>query len=93
MLIIEEFIKRRFPNDSNWLSGNCYHFASVLSSVFSGELYYDVVAGHFLFKLSDDNCYYDWSGKVTNYGHLVKWKDFDEYDALQRERIVRDCIE
>lgn len=24
-----EFIHRRFPQDSNWLTGNCYHFALI----------------------------------------------------------------
>ena len=29
-----EFIKRRFPTDSNWLSGNCYYFAKILQERF-----------------------------------------------------------
>lgn len=31
---IEEFINRRFPNDCNWLSGNCYYFAIILKDRF-----------------------------------------------------------
>lgn len=87
---IEEFIHRRFPVDCNWLTGNCYHFASILQSVFNGDIYYDVVNGHFLF--CTNGSYYDWSGKVNDYDHLVKWDDFNEYDELQKKRIVRDCI-
>jgi len=48
MNTVLEFIHRRFPQDSNWLTGNCYHFALILSSVFNGDIFYDVVAGHFV---------------------------------------------
>ena len=32
--IVLKFIKRRFPVDCNWLSGNCYYFAQILMARF-----------------------------------------------------------
>ena len=87
---IIEFIHRRFQKDYNWTSGNCYFFAVILQEAFGGDIYYDVVNGHFLLQL--DGNLYDWTGKVEDCGILVKWSDFEQYDRLQKERIVRDCI-
>lgn len=87
---ITEFIRRRFPQDCNWTSGNCYFFAVILQSVFGGDIYYDVINGHFLLKCGID--FYDWTGRVTDYEVLVKWDDFEQYDKLQKEIIIRDCI-
>jgi len=88
--MILEFIKRRFPYNSRWMTGNCYHFALILSDAFDGEIYYDVVKGHFVTSISDK--YYDYCGEVTDSITLVKWKDFDKYDRLLKERIIRDCV-
>ena len=85
-----EFIRRRFPQDSNWLTGNCYHFALILSSVFNGDIFYNVVAGHFVTRIN--NVFYDWPGKYKPVGLLVEWKSFHLYDSLQKERIIKDCI-
>lgn len=43
-----EFIERRFPTDSRWMNGNCYFFALILKDVFGGEIFYEVIAGHFV---------------------------------------------
>lgn len=86
-----DFIQRRFERDCNWLDGNCYYFAIILKDRFpEGELYYDVIYGHFVFQYQ--NQYYDWTGVVKSTGYLVNWDKFDEYDFLQKEIIVRDCI-
>lgn len=87
---ILEFIHRRFSNDYSWTTGNCYFFAIILQSVFGGDIYYDVINGHFLLKNGEN--YYDWTGKVKEYNSLVKWNDFEKYDALQKERITKNCI-
>lgn len=89
-----EFIKRRFKDDCNWVTGNCYYFAIILKDRFpNGKIYYDVRCGHFVFKYQ--NQYYDWTG-IANldgyFNYLVEWDEFDKYDSLQKERIVRDCI-
>lgn len=86
-----EFINRRFSDESRWVSGNCYYFAVILKERFNGVIYYDVIYGHFITKINDK--YYDNKGIVNlEERKLVKWDDFDDYDSLQKERIIRDCI-
>lgn len=88
---ILDFIKRRFSTDCNWLDGNCFYFSKLLLLRFpEGSVFYDVIQGHFLFKL--DNKYYDWTGEVLPKGYLVEWDKFDEYDELQKQVIIRDCV-
>jgi len=88
---IIEFTKRRFPINCNWLNGNCYFFALACKAAFStGEIFYEVVQGHFIFKYQGK--YYDWSGQIEPQGYLVPWDKFDDYDQLQKQRIIRDCI-
>ena len=86
-----EFINRRFQKDCDWLNGNCYYFALILKDRFpEGEIYYDVIDGHFLFKHSYN--YYVATGLVFDYGKPIKWNTFSHYDRNQYERIVNDCI-
>lgn len=88
---ILDFIKRRFPFNCNWLDGNCYYFSIILKSRFpEGVIFYDVIYGYFLFKYKDS--YYDWSGKVKPNNYLVEWDMMEEYDNLQKKRIIQDCI-
>lgn len=58
---IEEFIKRRFPIDCDWTGGNCYFFALIIKSIFSGRIVYNPIDGHFL--CYTDGRYYDWTGR------------------------------
>lgn len=87
-----EFIQRRFPDDCNWVSGNCYYFAVILKARFpESVIYYDVIYGHFVVKI--DDVYYDHNGVVDlTDRYLVDWDRFDEYDARQKQAIIRDCI-
>ena len=55
-----------------------------------GEIFYDVMDGHFIF--CHNGTFYDWSGKINPTNYLVNWNHFDEYDNLQKERIIKDCI-
>ena len=89
---ILEFIHRRFKNDCNWLDGNCYYFAVILKDRFpDGKIFYDVVLGHFVFAY--DGHMYDWNGLVNlDKRYLIEWDKFDEYDSLQKQVIIRDCI-
>ena len=88
---ILDFIQRRFSKDCKWLAGNCYYFSLILKDRFpKGTIYYDVIRGHFVFKYEDK--YYDWTGVVKSNSHLVEWDKFDEYDSLQKQVIIRDCI-
>ena len=86
-----EFISRRFKNACNWVDGNCYYFARILKDRFpNGHIYYDAIYGHFLFWF--EGKFYDWNGVATEKGYCVSWAKFDEYDSLQKQRIMRDCI-
>lgn len=91
MYEILDFIKRRFSINCNWLDKNCYYFSLILKDRFpQGCIYYDVIDGHFLFRYKNE--YYDWTGLMEPKGVLIKWDEFDKYDALQKQVIVRDCI-
>ena len=88
-----EFIKKRFPVDCNWKTGNCYFFAIILKNRFpEGIIMYDVIDGHFVTQI--DNKKYDWSGVVPECEnhYYVEWDKFDEYDPLQKESIIKGCI-
>ena len=90
---IIEFIKRRFPEDCDWTSGNCYFFALILQKVFGGEIVYEQIEGHFLLKIGKR--YYDWTGNVSD-----KYRDFKDsmvlfdyrFDEALKQRLIRDCI-
>ena len=92
---ILDFIFRRFHNEnddkeeSKWMNGNCFYFAVILSTRFCGEVYYDLVNGHFVTKI--DGAYYDWT-RIANIDekNLVDW--FEYRDHVHKERIIRDCI-
>jgi hypothetical protein len=90
-----EFIKRRFPNDSHWMDGNCFYFAQMLKARFHGDVVYDPIDGHFLF-LASDNELYDWTGRRSytkeERNKMVLWSNYSRKDPLDYEHIVRDCI-
>lgn len=89
-----EFIMRRFPleNDCNWMSGNCYYFAKILDERFHGELYYDMIEGHFLFY--KNKRFYDWTGirYPCEFRALTPWNGYEKVDKAHYDRIVRDVI-
>jgi len=93
---IRKFIYNRFPYDSNWLDKNCYYFAIILKERFpEATIVYDVSDGHFLVRI--ENIYFDWMGdhdfsKEIQEKYFIEWDKFDEYDSLQKQRIIRDCI-
>lgn len=90
MNTVLEFINKRFPIDCNWTTGNCYYFALILADRFNGDIYYDVINGHFITKIQD--YFYDWNGVVDTNNYLVEWNKMDQYDSLVKQRIIRDCI-
>jgi len=86
-----EFINRRFPIDCNWNYENCYYFALILKDRFpGGAIYYDVINGHFSYSYNDNH--YDHTGIIKPDGYLVSWDEFDNYDSIQKQRIIRDCL-
>ncbi len=85
-----DFIKRRFPTDCNWTSGNCYFFALILKDAFGGTILYDEIQGHFLCEI--DGIPYDFNGVYENKdGFLVEWDELRKDDPLYSSRIIRDC--
>lgn len=92
------FIERRFKQDCNWKTGNCYYFAVILATRFENYdpvLYYDTVDGHFLCRIN--NIFYDWSGAVAFSDeyvskYIMRWVDLREEDPIWGDRIVRDVI-
>ena len=85
-----DFIKKRFPHDDNWSSGNCYYFAQILATAFNGRIVYDVIDGHFMCEIH--GLLYDYNGINDTTNKWVYWDSFPEYDRLQYDRIVHDCI-
>ena len=89
---VVEFIGRRFPEDCRWLNGNCYYFSVILKERFpEGEIWYDMIDGHFLFECGGR--WYDWTGlcEVDMRG-MVRWDKLENMDKLLYDRIVRDCV-
>lgn len=92
MTDVEEFIKRRFKCDCNWLCGNCYYFAIILKNRFpDGCLVYDYINGHFMFKLN--GMFFDYTGKITpEMSYIEEWESFKLNNPNRADRIIRDCI-
>lgn len=92
--IVEEFIKRRFPIDCNWTTGNCYFFAKILQSAFpfGSRIWYELYNGHFVCEI--DREFYDWNGKIENSigKSYIPWDEMEEYDINVKNRIIKDCI-
>lgn len=87
------FIKRRFPADCGWTSGNCFYFAMILKARFPwAVVMYDAVDGHFVVDIGGVK--YDWTGVVPAEGRheYVEWSRFCEYDSERMRRIVEGCI-
>lgn len=90
-----DFIHRRFPDKSDWMTGNCYFFAQILASRFVGEVVYDPIDGHFLFYGYDEK-FYDWTGRrhytEEQISKFVMWPGYAVSDPLHYSHIWRDCV-
>lgn len=98
---IFDFIKRFPINEEDvdqWMGHNDYYFARILKARFKGEIWYDLVNCHFLFRYFDD--FYDWTGLRAEYDfgrpetmeNMVKWSNYKTIDPVHYDRIVRDVI-
>ena len=88
-----EFIQGRFSQDCHWRDGNCYYFALILKDRFpESRIVYDVIYGHFFIEYKG-KCY-DHSGELVLPGgaYAIYQDEFDKYDPLVKQRIIRDCI-
>lgn len=94
--VVINFIKRRFPENDGWTDGNCYYFATILKARFpQAIIWYDFVKGHFYVTIN--GIAYDWHGIIIETSdyfskYCLEWDKVQEYDALEYERIIRDCI-
>lgn len=89
---INNFLSRfhAFDNiDIIFTNGCCYWFSLILNKRFpNSTIMYDVIQGHFVTKIN--NRLYDITGDVTDKYDPIDWDTFP--DKLQKERIIRDCI-
>lgn len=88
---IIEFINRRFPNDQNWLTGNCYWMAHILAVRFNLDIYYDPIIGHFFVGEGEYGPFYDWTGRIKTPAHYLKLSNLKEMDPTWYDRLMRDC--
>lgn len=88
---ILDFIQRRWQVDANWLTGNCYWFAYILTTRFPElEIYYLAAIGHFI--AGDGEHFYDWTGEIEPTADLWKLTTIQEIEPNWYQRLVRDCI-
>ncbi len=83
----------------DWMGHNDYYFARILKTRFKGEIWYNLVNCHFLFRYFDN--FYDWSGLRAEYDlnepdtmdNMIQWSKLKKFDRSRYERICRDVIE
>ena len=87
-----EFIQRRWSNtDANWLCGNCYWFAKILTIRFPYlKLYYLCVRGHFV--AGTPSRWYDAQGLNTDRERPVLFEELERTEPDWAKRIIRDCV-
>ena len=88
---ILDFIKRRWAIDSNFCTGNCLWFATILKIRFPTlKIYYLPIEGHFI--AGKDNTYYDWSGELELKEVPILFDYIKEKDPLWYSHLIRDCF-
>lgn len=88
--MIEQFISL-FKKDDKYMNGLCYWFAYILKGRFpNGEIWYDQIANHFYYVI--DNVAYDVRGKVVLPSKAIRWDEYEVYDELDYQRVVKYCI-
>jgi hypothetical protein len=88
---ILSFINRRWKLDSNWLDGNCYYFALILTNRFKElQIYYLPIEGHFISGNGIE--FYDWTGFVDLKEKPYLLDEIKHLDSLWYERLIRDCV-
>lgn len=102
-ITIEKFISdfKKFDSGKEIVDcfslGYCYWFSYILKGRFpKGEIYYDPVENHFIFKYND--CLYDISGNCTSnhsYDIISKWDDYckDQSGSGHLRNLIKCCID
>ena len=88
---VMDFIHRRWNKDCNWMDGNCFWFALILSKRFPySRIYYMPVKGHFITKI--DGMFYDARGVVSVDEKIQTLASLKKEDSLLVSRLFRDCF-
>lgn len=87
---ILEFINRRWRADADWITCNCWYFASILIERFPHlRRYYLPIEGHFV--AGDGENFFDWTGEVEIPHIIYSWEEIRKDDPVWAERLIRDC--
>ena len=94
---INKFLKRFHDSDNVdevFTSGCCFWFAYILVGRFHLDDAYMVYSQKYNhFGAMIDGRVYDVTGDVTEtYDDWISWEEFDDIDAAEALRIIRDCI-
>lgn len=91
---VVDFIWRRFNRlDANWMNGNCYYFALIITDRFKNlELGYLPWTGHFV-AWNELETYYDFCGahQVSN-EPIIPLRKIEATDKRWYATLYRDCI-
>lgn len=84
--------KKRHPIEIEdvFSNGYCYWFAEILHQRFYGKIFYLPIKNHFIVKIK--NKYFDITGEVIPDEQVYDWEEYSNFDYLEYQRIVRDCI-
>lgn len=93
---IKDFRKRRFAQDNNWTTGNCYWYAQILQTRFPRlSIYYQPITNHWLAGNKNLNIYADWNG-VYSLTELqeepILWENYWDIDSYHVARLIDQCI-
>ena len=87
---IEQFITL-FSTDDKYMNGLCYWFAYILKGRFpNGDIWYEPIMNHFYFVI--DDAAFDVRGQVELPGTAIRWNEYENFDPLHYQRIVKYCI-
>ena len=87
---IEKFISL-FEGDDKYMNGLCYWFVYILKGRFpNGEIWYDQIMNHFYYVLNNEA--YDVKGKVLLPETAKRWSEYETFDELDYQRVVKYCI-
>ena len=88
---VVKFIKNRFRQEDQWLSGNCLWFSLILKKRFpGGRIYYLPVPGHFIYKYKGK--FYDWTGEIVPVEKMILFSKLKEVDPDWYDRLINNCL-
>lgn len=91
-----------------FMNGRCFWFSQILNQLFDGQTYYNPVDNHFVSMIYVEDrsgvVAFDITGErnvricgIHNFdggrSAYYWWPDYMDFDPLDAERVIRDCIE